>query len=79
MEPIGRTATRRGVLHATGVGAAGLALGGLTGTAAAADGETAEGWWASHSYGSAGAYTVALTATDNTDHSTTHEVEITVE
>ncbi|WP_436926963.1 PKD domain-containing protein [Halosimplex amylolyticum] len=43
------------------------------------DGTTAEGWWTSHSYGSAGTYTVALTATDDTDHSTTHEVEITVE
>ncbi|WP_415380109.1 PKD domain-containing protein [Halosimplex sp. TS25] len=43
------------------------------------DGTTAEGWWASHAYGSTGTYTVELTATDNTGHSTTHEVEITVE
>ncbi|WP_123537844.1 PKD domain-containing protein [Halosimplex salinum] len=43
------------------------------------DGETAEGWWASHSYGSTGTYSVALTATDNAGQSTTHEVEISVE
>ncbi|WP_436929518.1 PKD domain-containing protein [Halosimplex halobium] len=43
------------------------------------DGTTAEGWWVSHAYETAGTYTVALTATDNTGHSTTHEVEITVE
>lgn len=43
------------------------------------DGETAEGWWGSHSYDSTGTDTVALTATDNTGESTTHEVELTVE
>ncbi|MFC7197278.1 PKD domain-containing protein [Halosimplex aquaticum] len=43
------------------------------------DGTTAEGWWASHAYDTTGTYTVALTATDNTGHSTTHEVEIAVE
>ncbi|WP_226011675.1 carbohydrate-binding protein [Halomicrobium salinisoli] len=42
------------------------------------DGATGTGWWQSHSYGSAGTYTVALTATANTGETTTHEVTITV-
>ncbi|WP_114577085.1 endo-1,4-beta-xylanase [Saliphagus sp. LR7] len=42
------------------------------------DGTTGTGWWVEHRYDETGTYTVALTATDNTDHSTTHEVEITV-
>ncbi|QLH81664.1 PKD domain-containing protein [Halosimplex pelagicum] len=43
------------------------------------DGTTAEGWWASHSYDSAGTYTVELTATDNAGQTTTDTVEIVVE
>jgi chitodextrinase len=43
------------------------------------DGTSAEGWWASHSYDSAGTYTVELTATDDTGHSTTDTAELTVE
>jgi len=43
------------------------------------DGTTGEGWWASHEYDAAGTYTVELTATDNTGHTTTDTVEITVE
>ncbi|RRJ31808.1 fibronectin type III domain-containing protein [Halocatena pleomorpha] len=42
------------------------------------DGTTATGWWNEHAYDAAGTYTVALTATDNEDDTTTHEVTITV-
>ncbi len=42
------------------------------------DGTTATGWWNAHTYDTAGTYTVALTATDNEDATTTHEITITV-
>ncbi|UHQ98554.1 PKD domain-containing protein (plasmid) [Natrinema zhouii] len=42
------------------------------------DGATATGWWTDHRYDEPGEYTVTLTATDNTGHSTVHEVVITV-
>ncbi|ACV12559.1 PKD domain containing protein [Halorhabdus utahensis DSM 12940] len=42
------------------------------------DGDTASGWWAEHTYDSAGTYTVSLTATDNEGDSTTHQVDIVV-
>ncbi|WEL22212.1 sialate O-acetylesterase [Halorhabdus sp. BNX81] len=42
------------------------------------DGSTATGWWAAHTYDSAGTYTVALTATSDGGDSSTHEVTITV-
>jgi mannan endo-1,4-beta-mannosidase len=43
------------------------------------DGTTASGWWNAHEYDSAGTYTVELTATDNTGHSTTDSVDMTVQ
>jgi len=42
------------------------------------DGTTATGWWNDHVYDAAGTYTVALTATDDTGTSTTHEITVTV-
>ncbi|MCO8254974.1 PKD domain-containing protein [Haladaptatus sp. AB618] len=42
------------------------------------DGTSATGWWTEHQYGGTGEHTVVLTATDNTGHSTTDEVTITV-
>ncbi len=42
------------------------------------DGTTATGWWNEHTYDTAGTYTVALTATDNEDATTTHEITVTV-
>ncbi len=42
------------------------------------DGTSATGWWNEHAYDAAGTYTVALTATDNEDDTTTHEITVTV-
>lgn len=42
------------------------------------DGEAANGWWTEHRYDSPGTCIVELTATDNTGHTTIHEVTITV-
>jgi len=42
------------------------------------NGDTASGWYTETTYESAGTYTVSLTATNNDDESTTHEVEIVV-
>ena len=42
------------------------------------DGASATGWWTDHRYDEPGEYSVVLTATDNTGHSTTDEVTITV-
>jgi chitodextrinase len=43
------------------------------------DGTTATGWSASHSYDSAGDYTVSLTATATDGYTTTHQVTVTIE
>lgn len=43
------------------------------------DGTTATGWWTAHHYDERGEYTVVLTATDNTGHTTTHKVSVTVD
>ena len=42
------------------------------------DGTTATGWWAAHQYDASGTYTVELTATDNTGHTTKNTVVIDV-
>ena len=42
------------------------------------DGSTGSGWWNDHRYDDPGTYVAMLTATDNTGHSTTRGVTITV-